>query len=190
MKIVTSEEMRRIEQACAGIGLPPEVLMEKAGKAIAEETGRILGDVNRQHVLCLVGPGNNGGDGLVAAGYLHDRGAEVSVFLAGRRPADDPNLRLVEERGITVIDAAQDETLAEFDELLASAGCVIDALFGTGKIRPLRGIFQQVLEKTLRAKEARGGMRIMAVDLPSGVDADSGAADPASLSVDNTISLG
>ncbi len=190
MKIVTSEEMRRIEQACAGIGLPPEVLMEEAGKAIAEEAGRILSDVSRQHVLCLVGPGNNGGDGLVAARYLHDRGAGVSVFLAGQRPANDPNLRLVEERGITVIDAARDETLTEFDELLASAGCIIDALFGTGKIRPLRGIFQQVLEKTLRAKEARGGMRIMAVDLPSGVDADSGAADPASLSVDNTISLG
>lgn len=190
MKIVTSEEMRQIEQACAGIGLPPEVLMEKAGKSVAEEAGRILGDINRQCVLCLVGPGNNGGDGLVAARHLHDRGAGVSVFLAGRRPADDPNLRLVEERNITVIDAARDENLTGFDELLASASCVIDALFGTGKIRPLRGVFQQVLAKALRAKGARSGMRIIAVDLPSGVDADSGAADPASLSADNTISLG
>lgn len=190
MKIVTGEEMRRIERACAAAGSPPEVLMEKAGKAVAEETERILGDIERQRVLLLIGPGNNGGDGLVAARYLHDRGAGVSVFLAGRRPADDPNLQMVRERGIHAIEAESDQALTEFDKSLSGATGVIDALFGTGRVRPFQGVFREVLEKTARAKETGGRRRIIAIDLPSGVDADSGAADPASLYADNTIVLG
>ena len=64
MKIVTSEQMRQIEQECAGLGLPPNVLMENAGKAVAEETRQILGTASQQQILLLIGPGNNGGDGL------------------------------------------------------------------------------------------------------------------------------
>ncbi len=191
MKIVTGEEMRRIERACVDIGSPPEVLMEKAGKAVAEETERILGDIRPQQVLLLIGPGNNGGDGLVAARHLHDRGARVSVFLAGRRPADDSNLRMVRERGIHIIEAGGDQALTEFDKALSGATGVVDALFGTGRVRPFQGVFREALEKTARAREAGSGRRrVIAVDLPSGVDADSGAADPASLYADNTVVLG
>ena len=64
MKIVTSEQMRQIEQACDRIGIPASLLMENAGKAVAEEVKRILSDVARQRIVVLVGPGNNGGDGL------------------------------------------------------------------------------------------------------------------------------
>ena len=58
------------------LGTPTSVLMENAGKAVAEETRRSLGTLENQHILCLIGPGNNGGDGLVAARYLHDWGAQ------------------------------------------------------------------------------------------------------------------
>ncbi len=189
MKIVTSEQMQQIEQECAKIGLPPGVLMENAGRAIAGEIRRILGETDRRQALLLIGPGNNGGDGLVAARHLHDWGFRVSLYLCRQR-ANDPNLESVRKRGITCVEASQDEKLDEFGKLLSSAGCVVDGLFGTGKIRPLQGIFQKVLQKVAQARSSNAGLRIIAVDLPSGLNADSGAADPACLYADNTITLG
>ena len=189
MKIVNSEQMRRIEQACAGIGLPSDTLMENAGKAVAEEVRRITGKISQSSILLLIGPGNNGGDGLVAARHLHDRGARVSLYLCRRRE-NDSNLALVQKRGITCVEAAQDENLNEFDKLLASSHCIVDALFGTGKVRPFEDITRRILERTARAKKENTYLRIIAVDLPSGLNADSGAIDPACLYADDTITLG
>ena len=190
MKIVTAEQMGQIDGQCAGIGLPTSVLMENAGKAVAEEVRQILGDIEKQHILILIGSGNNGGDGLVAARYLHDWGARVSLYLLSQRPPDDPNLKLVQERSITSVEATQDESFIQFDELLSSASTVIDAIFGTGKSRPLSGIFLQALDRVSRAKKKRLGLHIIALDLPSGLNADSGAVDNACLYADNTITLG
>jgi len=190
VKILTITQMRQLEEECARIGLPPSMLMENAGKAVAEEVRKILGTINRQRILILIGPGNNGGDGLVAARHLHDWGVKVSLYFFSQRPADDANLKLVQERRLTCLEAAQDENLSRLDELLASADAVIDALFGTGKIRPLGGVFRQALDRVSRAKKGQPDLRIIALDLPSGLNADSGAVDPACLYVDNTITLG
>ena len=188
MKILTAEQMKQIDQECLRLGTPTSVLMENAGKAVAEETQRSLGKMENQHILCLIGPGNNGGDGLVAARYLHDWGARVSLYLCSQRPPDDSNLELVQERAITCVEAAQDKNLDKLDNLLSSATCVIDALLGTGRMRPLEGIFQQVLNRVGTAKKNRN-LGIIAVDLPSGLDADSGAVDPACLYADSTVTL-
>jgi len=182
--------MLQIEQSCAGIGLTADLLMENAGKAVAGETRRLLADAEKRHILLLIGPGNNGGDGLVAARYFHDRGVRVSVYLVGYRPPGDSNLGLIQERGIACHEANLDEGLKELGDLLAAAGAVIDALFGTGKTRPIKGMFQLVLDRVKRAKRERPELRIIALDLPSGLDADGGAADPACLTVDYTITLG
>ncbi len=190
MKVVTVEQMRRAEQDCARIGISTDTLMENAGKAVAEEVRRILGTANQQRILILIGPGNNGGDGLVAARHLHDRGAEVSVYLLGQRSADDSNLKQVQERSIVCVEATQDESMGWLDSFLESADAVVDALFGTGKSRPLSGVFQQALGRVSKAREKRGGLRIIALDLPSGLNADSGAVDPACLYADNTVTLG
>lgn len=190
MKVVTVEQMRKAEQDCTRLGISTDTLMENAGKAVAEEVRRILGSVDKQCVIVLVGPGNNGGDGLVVARHLHDWGAGVSVYLLGERPAGDSNLKLVQERGITCVEAAEDSNLSRLDELLASANAVVDALFGTGKSRPLGGIFQQTLSRVREAKDSRPALCIIALDLPSGLNADSGAVDPACLYADNTITLG
>ena len=188
MKILTAEQMRQIDQECARLGMPTSVLMESAGKAVAEETRRSLGTMENQRILCLIGPGNNGGDGLVAARYLHDWGARVSLYLCSQRPSSDANLELAQERGITCVAAAQDKKLDRFDDLLASATCVIDALFGTGRMRPLEGVFRRVLDRVGKAKKNHN-LYVVAVDLPSGLDADSGAVDPACLYADMTITL-
>src|SRR4030042_1290868 len=101
MKIVTAEQMRQIDRECARKGTPVSALMENAGKAVAEETRDYLGDIIKQHVLCLTGAGNNGGDGLVAARYLNDWRTKVSVYLAGPRPSGDSNLKLARDNGTT-----------------------------------------------------------------------------------------
>lgn len=190
MKVVTAEQMRRIEEDCGRIGLPADVLMENAGRAVAEEVVRIVEDIVRQQVLILIGPGNNGGDGLVVARYLSDWGAAVNVYLLGRRLPDDSNLKLVKQRNLACVEASEDEKLDVFNQWLSSATVVVDALFGTGKSRPLSDGYVKVLDAVAKARERQPGLRIVALDLPSGLDADSGAADPACLNADNTITLG
>jgi NAD(P)H-hydrate epimerase len=188
MKIVTAEQMRQIDRECTKRGIPVSTLMENAGKAVAEEARAGLGALKKHHVLCLAGAGNNGGDGLVAARYLHDWGAKVSIYLCSPRPADDANLKLINERGINCIEAEDDKNLKKFASLLASATCVIDALLGTGKMRPLEGVFKEVLERVNTARKSRN-FSIIAVDLPSGMDADTGAVDPACPFADITVTL-
>jgi len=190
VKILTTIQMRQLEQSCAQIGLPTDVLMENAGKAVAEEVRRILGNIDQRHILFLIGPGNNGGDGLVAARHLHDWGARVSVYLLGQRPARDPKLKPIRQRRITRVEAPKDEDLGRLDEFLASADAVIDALFGTGATRLFGGLILTVLDKVSRARKKRLGLRIIALDLPSGLNANSGAVDPGCLYADNTITLG
>ncbi len=190
MKIVTANQMRQIEEDCTRIGISVSVLMENAGKAVAEEVRKILGIIDQRRILILIGPGNNGGDGLVVARHLHDWGARVSLYLFSQRPADDPNFKLIQERGITCVDITQDENLDKLNELLLSTDTIIDALFGTGKSRPLRGVFLQALDTVGRAKKKQPDLGIIALDLPSGLDADTGAVDPACLYADYTITLG
>lgn len=190
MKIVTVEQMLELERRSADIGLPPEVLMENAGLAVAKGVGEFLGNIIGRSILVLVGPGNNGGDGLVAARHLHDWGAKVHLYLIKRKTQSDKNFALDMERGIAWTDAACDKGLSIFDKVLSSADMVIDALFGTGKIRPLEGTVKQILERVSAAKESRPGLNILAIDLPSGLDANTGAADPACLAADLTITLG
>jgi len=189
VRILTTAQMRQVEQDCARAGLSTGALMENAGKAVAEELRRIVGDISRQRILVMIGPGNNGGDGLVAARHLHDWGADVSVCLFSDRATGDQNLEQVRKLGMTIIDV-NNEGVGRFDELLPSAGIVIDALFGTGKVRSIRSIFLQALDSVARAKKKQLGLRIVALDLPSGLDADTGAVDPACLYADDTITLG
>lgn len=182
--------MRDIERRAADIGLPPHVLMEHAGLSVAKHMKAWLGGVVHRSVVVLVGPGNNGGDGLVAARHLHDWGARVTVYLCGKRAAEDANYALVRQRGIPCTTAAEDDDLSLLSGLLSSADVVADALFGTGKARPLEGVYRDVLARLREAREVNAALTLVAVDLPSGLDADSGRVDPSSVAADLTITLG
>ncbi len=189
MRIVTIRQMKQLEQECAGRGIPTSLLMENAGRAVAEAVGNILGGAGRT-VLVLVGPGNNGGDGLVAARYLHDRGNNVCVYLLQPRSPDDPNLALVLERHVEMVEAGQDGGLVRLGERLRSADAVLDAVFGTGMRRTISGSTAGVLVRVGEEKVRRRKMSIVALDVPSGMDADTGAADPTCLYADVTVVLG
>jgi hydroxyethylthiazole kinase-like uncharacterized protein yjeF len=191
MKIVTVKQIQQAERDCAKFAISLDMLMENAGKAVAEETQAILGDLKKQNLLVLVGPGNNGGDGLVAARHLYDWGiARVKVYLCGKRPDNDLNLGEIKRRSIHYREADQDPTFSKFGEWLAEATGVLDAVFGTGTIRPLSGTFARLLSGVSNEKSRRPALHVIALDLPSGLNADSGAVDPATPFADNTITLG
>jgi len=187
LKIVTTNEMMELERRAAEIGLPPSVLMENAGLAIAQQVKGWLGSVAGRQILILVGPGNNGGDGLVAARHLHDWGARVHIYLCSNRT--DANFRIAKERGIPCTLASGDNNLADLNSILSLSDMVIDAIFGTGKLRPIEGIYKEVLNRVRQSKEAQPRLKVVALDLPSGLDADNGAADPSCAVADLTITL-
>ena len=190
MKIVTTDEMIRLERESDKRGIPPSMLMQNAGLAIAQRINRLLGSAASRHVLVLVGPGNNGGDGLVAARHLHDWGTRVDIYLIRPRKDDDENYQAVKDRGIPVFVANDDQELSMLDHILSDCDAVVDAVFGTGKLRPLDGAVKEALLRAREQKKSHPGLKVVAVDLPSGVDSDTGAADAACLPADLTITLG
>lgn len=190
MKLVTVEQMRALEERSAAAGVPPPMLMEHAGLAVAQEVWMALGVVAERPVLVLVGPGNNGGDGLVAARHLHDFGAQVTCYLLRRRPATDSNLAQVIERGIRVHVAEEDPDCQMLEQILSGADAVVDALLGTGRARGIEGPLAAILSALQRRQHKPQPPAVYAVDIPTGVDADTGQADHLAVRADMTVALG
>ena len=167
MRVLTAEQMRRFDRwAISEIGIPGLVLQENAALGVVEAIGERF--PSSEDVLVLCGPGNNGGDGLAVARHLHARGYACRVWLAvptTHLAGDAASQRSFLERlGIEV----HDMTDADF-EALPPADLVVDALFGTGLKRPLEGRFASLVQ-SVNAHAAP----VVAVDLPSGLDASRG----------------
>jgi hydroxyethylthiazole kinase-like uncharacterized protein yjeF len=186
MKLVTAEQMRAIEAAAFASGVSSEALMETAGRGVAIALASRLGGAPAQRLVVLVGPGNNGGDGLVAARHLYDMGAEVHVYLLTPRSEDDANLKAIRDRNeieVTALDEAK--AASELAQEVQHADAVIDAVLGIGRGRALEGVFAAALDTLAQ----RRGL-LLAVDLPSGLDADTGAVDPHCPTADVTLTFG
>ena len=190
MKLVNSKQMRQLEELSDQAGTSTDALMENAGLAVAERVREQLDKTDGLQVLVLVGPGNNGGDGLVAARHLSDWGAKTTAYLCSDRPQGDPHMVAVNKKGTTVVRASEDDGLARLTEALESADVVVDAVLGTGRSRPIEGALNAVLTAVSDARDRRPDLRVIAVDLPTGVDADTGAVDPACVRADVTVALG
>jgi hydroxyethylthiazole kinase-like uncharacterized protein yjeF len=159
MHIVTVAEMRELEaRAEREYGLTSHILMENAGKSAAE----ILAQYIRQQrslegldVLFLIGPGNNGGDGLVVARYLQQWGANVSLYHW-------------KEQQLTVRghDIPARDTQAGLETAILSADYIVTALFGTGLSRPLPDSMRALLGHVRQERERRDSLRVVAIDLP------------------------
>ena len=169
MKIVTTEEIRGLEAACVGHGISTDDLMEQAGLAVAQEARNILDSAAGKRILVLVGPGNNGGDVLVAARHLARWGASVTAYLPLERHSPDPNLDLALLEEVNAQNTASDPDYRLLDRELQASHLVIDALLGTGRARPLEGPLGEVVHRL----QYRKGL-LLALDLPTGVDADTG----------------
>ena len=140
-------------------GVPSIVLMENAGRSVAEEALKMLG--RKKNVTIVCGVGNNGGDGLVAARHLLNAGKKVKVLIVGdkSRLKPDPKANL----GILL------KMKAKFVRNLPKTNLIIDAVFGIGLKARVSGPHYNVIKRINRAKEP-----VLSVDVPSGLDADTG----------------
>jgi NAD(P)H-hydrate epimerase len=164
MLLVSSDDVRAADRAAQDLGTPPSTLMEAAGRAVRDAAGGAWPDARRPLLLC--GPGNNGGDGYVAARLLADAGAEPTVLAlrperSGSEAAEAARRAWTERGPVATLDRAS------LDAALDGADLVVDALFGTGLHRPLEGEAARVV-----ARLATWPGPVLAVDVPSGVDAD------------------
>jgi hydroxyethylthiazole kinase-like uncharacterized protein yjeF len=161
-ELLTPAEMSKADRFAISAGTPGIALMERAGLAVADEAARLTKSRGRIAVLC--GPGGNGGDGFIAGRLLSQRGYAVELGLLGRRDAlkGDPALAAGRYQG-PVLAAAID---------LARADCVIDALFGAGLTRDIDGEAKAIIDGINAFRRAGG--RVLAVDVPSGIDGETG----------------
>jgi NAD(P)H-hydrate epimerase len=172
--LLTPEEMGRADQAAVAAGVSERVLMEAAGRAVAEA---VAARWSPRPVTVLCGPGNNGGDGFVAARHLAVEGWPVRLALLGDRD------RL---SGAAAHYAARYRGTVELlsPKAIAGAGVVIDALFGAGLSRPIDGIARDVLEAL-----GASGIPVAAVDVPSGVDGATGEVRGTAPKADITVTF-
>jgi NAD(P)H-hydrate epimerase len=157
MKLVNIEEMRRIEQETDATGHSYAAMMERAGQSISQIATALMVRDPGMAVLVLVGPGNNGGDGLVAARYLLEYGHQVTVYVWKRDVKGDENYRQLRRRrrGVTILWADNDSGWAKLREEVQRTDLVVDALLGTGTTRPIEGKLAELLAVVHEEVQAR-----------------------------------
>ncbi len=185
--VATAAEMRALDAATiADLGLPGAVLMETAGRGVAAAAAARLTAGGAIAVVC--GSGNNGGDGFVAARVLRAAELDAVVHLVAPRPrvTGDAALHLAayERSGGVISEATTADDLIALGEALRAAAVVVDAVLGTGLDRAVVGHLADVIERINRAP----GVRI-AVDIPSGLSADTGHPLGVAVRVDHTVTM-
>ena len=172
--LLSASEMRAVEDAAMKAGVSSKTLMETAGEKVAEA---VMRGWTPRPVTVLAGPGNNGGDGFVAARVLKNAGWDVKVMLMGDQQALRGDAKLMAE-------IYEGEVVPLSPQSLEGAGLIIDALFGTGLSRPLTG---EALEIVTAANAYPAP--ILSVDIPSGVNADTGAFMGAAIQAARTVTF-
>ncbi len=189
MKVVTTEQMRLLERRAEEAGTPASELMENAGLAAARNIARILDGPRGKRVVVLVGPGNNGGDGMVAARYLADWGAVVTLYMTTARRRED-KFDDCRERRVRVVEASADLEQWQLASYVSLADLVLDAILGIGSRPGLDGNLQNVVTAIGRMKLQDHAPVYVALDQPTGLDADTGECDEACFPSDVTLTLG
>jgi hydroxyethylthiazole kinase-like uncharacterized protein yjeF len=204
MRVCTAREMAAIDRETIADGVAGEVLMERAGAAMTEVLWEFLESLDTPHhhhddgghgeempvprVLIICGKGNNGGDGLVMARLLHDDGADVTVMMLARRGELSADTGLNYDRlpsVVSVVHAERGHWAEALGQLVGHADAVVDAIFGTGIVPPLKEAHADLIRALNDA-----GVPTVAVDIPSGVCGDDGKVDPVAVAADMTITVG
>jgi len=172
--LLANEEMRRADAAAIESGVPGETLMENAGRAVADTV--LAAGVGRR-VVVLAGPGNNGGDGFVAARHLAAAGHDVTVALLGDRGG-------LQGDAATMAARWDGAVVPLLPAALAGAKVVVDAIFGAGLSRPVEGDVAEVIA----AANASPALRV-AVDVPTGVHGDDGQVMGTALKAHHTVTF-
>lgn len=193
---MTAEAMRGADHRAQALGIPGDRLMEHAGAAVAAAARALAIDTERWGrgpIVILCGPGNNGGDGLVAARHLAAAGARVIVALVASeaRPATAESRRnwdrIVRDERLTIVHASVARDVAMLGHGIEKAAVVVDALLGTGVHGPLREPIRSAVELVNRA---RGSLvPVLAVDAPTAIDLTSGDPSDPAVRADLTITF-
>jgi ADP-dependent NAD(P)H-hydrate dehydratase / NAD(P)H-hydrate epimerase len=191
MKILTAAEMREVDRLTTErSGVPSLTLMENAGKSVAEFIRERFPDFLRRQIVILCGKGNNGGDGFVAARHLREIGAKPALFFFAtpeemRGNAAENRKRWQDAAGeMHVVRSSSDWQAAK--SALASAEIIVDALLGTGGRGPVEGLLREVIEDVNRRTP---DVSVVAVDIPSGLPADTGELQGAIVDADYTVTF-
>jgi NAD(P)H-hydrate epimerase len=175
---LTRQEIREVDRvAIEQYGIPGVVLMENAGRGVAEHIIKALGgSVEGRRVTIVCGGGNNGGDGYVIARYLHNADAEVLILLAS-----DPeqlkgeaavHYRIARQMGLNMVPCQTAEQVQHATTPLLRSDCIVDALLGTGFAGEVRSPLRELIEGINTV--GLHGIKVVAVDIPSGLDCDTG----------------
>jgi hydroxyethylthiazole kinase-like uncharacterized protein yjeF len=186
MKLVTAAQMRELDRrTIEDLGVPSLVLMENAGRSTYQILRREFPELTGP-VVVLAGRGNNGGDGFVVARYLANAGIPLTVFLVAARDQVQGdalvNLKILEGLNVEVEEVLEEDKLNDVLHLMSRAELVVDSLLGTGLNSPVRGLFAQVIYRVNRTRTP-----VLAVDIPSGLSADTG--EPLGLAVEANVTV-
>lgn len=173
MKIVTADEMKSLDRrATTEFGIPSLLLMENAARGLVDAIETAYGPLLRKKIVILAGRGNNGGDGLAAARHLRMRGAEAGIYLlspidkVGGDAKTSLDIWIKTGGALSVVGNFKWPRLAE---ALAESDLIVDALLGTGLSHPVTGEYAKAIDLINRS-----GKPVVAVDIPSGISADTG----------------
>lgn len=189
MKVLTGAQMAELDrQAIERLGIPSLVLMENAGRAVVEELCARFPDLARKKIVIVIGKGNNGGDGLVVARKLLDLGASVEVhalcsskeFSAETRQQAD----ILGKLGFTIQHCTKPKGVQALAQALADAEIIIDGLFGTG----FRGAARDLAAEAIELINLSSAF-VCAIDIPSGVEADTGHVLGPAIYADLTVTF-
>ena len=184
--LVTATEMRAIEEQAVEQGATWIGLMDTAGEKLGSAVLDWLGPERQQRVLVLVGPGNNGGDGLVAARHLSQHGWDVRCLLWKRSSNDDERLRApLTKQKVPLTDLASSDWQMVVSDAVQWSSVILDGLLGTGLKRDIEGDLAELVRTV-----AASGKSVIAIDIPSGVDSDTGAIRGVSLPASMTVTFG
>ena len=186
MKVSRAAEMRNLDsRATSDFGIAEELLMENAGEATYFVILKEFGVVGKKFVI-FCGIGNNGGDGFVIARKIHSTGGEVRVFLLGDggklKGAAKKNLDIISRLPIEVTAL---ESIGQAEEAIHACNAVVDGIFGTGLSRGVEGIYRDVIRLINES-----GKKVFSVDIPSGVNGDTGQVMGVAVESDYTVTYG
>jgi hydroxyethylthiazole kinase-like uncharacterized protein yjeF len=193
MKLVSISEMHSIEQEADSNGLTFDMMMENAGHNLSREVIQLAyaqDDEEDIQVLGFVGPGNNGGDTLVALTHLAEKGWKARAYLVKRKASGDSLLKRLEEADGEIYFAEKDSEYQQLTAFLETADVVLDGILGTGFKLPMKADIGKLLGTIkIILKTIEWQPLIVAIDCPSGVDCDTGAVVEECIPADATITL-
>ena len=190
MKIALAKQMREIDKrSIEEFGISEIVLMENAGRKIAEVVYRVLKTLTKKSICILSGSGNNGGDALVAARYLSNSGARVKVFLIGNKNHRTESLNIqmktLRAMGVELQSLETDRAWERLQVTLRFSDAIVDGILGTGFTGQLRPSVLRLVRLVNSTNKP-----VIAIDIPTGVEADSGQVGEAAINANCTVALG